>query len=302
MLEPGDLLSVEPSAVPMLSKEAERRARQRKGEAEAESAEAGAAATEEATSEEAAKDEGANTDDAAKESSSEDAAAEAKKAAEPSKDAKKSKKAAPAAPARPPGVLPFNLPPFAAPFLFVPPYLEVSFATCSAIYLRHPTLTFMQVRASSERQQQPQQKGEDGSSSSSLPYRRTIVRSDLPTPFPPSSEMFSLAWEHYAKNSPRVRGDLRRTKLMAKVGAADGVRTEAEERGGFAQARAKDSWKRLLAQRRGWTKKLSVTGVEERGVPGGRKMGVPVSKVGRKVLMRRSRMRVMKKRKSVGRK
>ncbi|THH01029.1 hypothetical protein EW026_g1601 [Hermanssonia centrifuga] len=33
----------------------------------------------------------------------------------------------------------FKLPSYAAPFIFIPAYLEVSFATCSAIYLRHPT-------------------------------------------------------------------------------------------------------------------------------------------------------------------
>jgi ribosomal protein S4 len=36
-------------------------------------------------------------------------------------------------------VLPFHLPDYAAPFLFIPSYLEMSFATCSAVYLRHPT-------------------------------------------------------------------------------------------------------------------------------------------------------------------
>lgn len=35
--------------------------------------------------------------------------------------------------------LPFHLPEYAAPFLFVPHYIEPSFSTCSAIYLRHPT-------------------------------------------------------------------------------------------------------------------------------------------------------------------
>jgi ribosomal protein S4 len=33
----------------------------------------------------------------------------------------------------------FRLPDFAAPFLFIPPYIEPSFSTCSAVYLRHPT-------------------------------------------------------------------------------------------------------------------------------------------------------------------
>lgn len=46
----------------------------------------------------------------------------------------------PPAPATPgPKPLPFHLPDFAAPFLFIPPYIEPSFQTCSAIYLRHPT-------------------------------------------------------------------------------------------------------------------------------------------------------------------
>lgn len=34
---------------------------------------------------------------------------------------------------------PFNLPDYAAPFLFIPAYLEVSFPACSGIYVRHPT-------------------------------------------------------------------------------------------------------------------------------------------------------------------
>ncbi|KAG2036186.1 hypothetical protein BDR03DRAFT_993056 [Suillus americanus] len=33
---------------------------------------------------------------------------------------------------------PFNLPPYASPFIFIPAYAEVSFPTCSAIYVRHP--------------------------------------------------------------------------------------------------------------------------------------------------------------------
>lgn len=37
------------------------------------------------------------------------------------------------------GPLPFHLPEYASPFLFIPPYLEPSFQTCSAVYLRHPT-------------------------------------------------------------------------------------------------------------------------------------------------------------------
>lgn len=35
--------------------------------------------------------------------------------------------------------LEFTLPDYAAPFLFIPPYLEVNFPTASAVYIRHPT-------------------------------------------------------------------------------------------------------------------------------------------------------------------
>lgn len=38
-----------------------------------------------------------------------------------------------------PSPLPFHLPEYASPFLFIPPYIEPSFQTCSAVYLRHPT-------------------------------------------------------------------------------------------------------------------------------------------------------------------
>ncbi|KAJ8580088.1 hypothetical protein M405DRAFT_834914 [Rhizopogon salebrosus TDB-379] len=34
---------------------------------------------------------------------------------------------------------PFNLPQYASPFIFIPAHAEVSFPTCSAIYVRHPT-------------------------------------------------------------------------------------------------------------------------------------------------------------------
>src|ERR1700753_3921106 len=37
------------------------------------------------------------------------------------------------------GRTPFRLPDYATPFTFIPAYLEVSFLTCSAVYLRHPT-------------------------------------------------------------------------------------------------------------------------------------------------------------------
>lgn len=32
-----------------------------------------------------------------------------------------------------------ELPDYASPFIFVPPYLEPSYATCSAVYVKHPS-------------------------------------------------------------------------------------------------------------------------------------------------------------------
>jgi ribosomal protein S4 len=56
----------------------------------------------------------------------------------------------------------FELPDFASPFLFIPPYIEPSFTTCSAIYLRHPTA------------------------------RPGI--SEIPTPYEADGEVMKLAW------------------------------------------------------------------------------------------------------------
>lgn len=130
------------------------------------------------------------------------------------------------------GEFKFALPPFAAPFLFVPPHLEVSYTTCSTIYLRHPTLSRQTTTRADEKT------GEVTSG--------TSIRSDIATPFNAQGELFNLAWEFYTKNSPRVRGDLRRLRLEAKEG-----------RNGIESARAKDEWKRKVAQRRGWLKTSS---------------------------------------------
>ncbi|KAK4056718.1 hypothetical protein OIO90_002270 [Microbotryomycetes sp. JL221] len=61
--------------------------------------------------------------------------------------------------------LAFELPEFASPFLFVPPYLEVSWPTCSAIYLRDPA---------------------PGPGSS-----------EVPSPYDADGEVMRLAWEYY---------------------------------------------------------------------------------------------------------
>ncbi|KAG1855992.1 hypothetical protein F4604DRAFT_1628451 [Suillus subluteus] len=68
---------------------------------------------------------------------------------------------------------PFNLPPYASPFVFIPAYAEVSFPTCSAIYVRHPTAR--------------------------------PGYSEIPTPYDADGEVIRLAWEWYAKMRPRTR-------------------------------------------------------------------------------------------------
>lgn len=71
------------------------------------------------------------------------------------------------------GHTPFHLPDYATPFIFVPAYLEVSFPTCSAVYLRHPTAR--------------------------------PGYSEIPTPYDADGEVVRLAWEWYAKVRPRMR-------------------------------------------------------------------------------------------------
>jgi hypothetical protein len=67
----------------------------------------------------------------------------------------------------------FRLPSYASPFIFIPAYLEVSFSTCSAIYLRHPTAR--------------------------------PGYSEIPTPYDADGELVRLAWEWYARVRPRLR-------------------------------------------------------------------------------------------------
>jgi hypothetical protein len=68
---------------------------------------------------------------------------------------------------------PFNLPPYASPHIFIPAYIEPSFATCSAIFVRHPTAR--------------------------------PGYSEIPTPYDADGEIVRLAWEWYAKVRSRIR-------------------------------------------------------------------------------------------------
>lgn len=73
----------------------------------------------------------------------------------------------------PDGLTPFHLPAYASPFIFLPAYAEVSFQTCSAVYVRHPTAR--------------------------------PGYSEIPTPYDADGEVVRLAWEWYAKRRPRTR-------------------------------------------------------------------------------------------------
>lgn len=231
LLQPGDLISVEPSAVPMLSKELASKAKAQKvndavsGEAEA---------TEAAQAADAEASESKETDSTSSEASPAEASASSDgESSEPSTEsapATSSDKGKSREKVLPPGVHPFTLPDYAAPFLFIPPYLEVSFTTCSTIYVRHPTI--VPSRTTSP----------DGKT-------RWTFRTDLPSPYPAGGELYSMAWEHYTRNAPRTRADARRTKLEAEVG-----------RNGFETMRAKDQNMKRSALRRGWGRTKPVAG------------------------------------------
>ncbi|KAJ1025867.1 hypothetical protein NDA16_002493 [Ustilago loliicola] len=241
LLQPGDLISIEPSAVPMLSKElAAKAASQKVNDAVSGEAEATEAAQSDAADAEASADASAKTEAKEGEAATTDAAPAPEKQSDEGGAVSESSadKEAPSASVKgkekektlAPGVLPFTLPDYAAPFLFVPPYLEVSFATCSAIYIRHPTIVPYKTV------------GDDGKA-------RWTFRTDLPSPYPAGGELYSMAWEHYTRNAPRTRADARRTKLEAKVG-----------RNGFESQRAKDQNTKRSALRRGWGRTKPVEG------------------------------------------
>ncbi|KAF8880497.1 hypothetical protein BD779DRAFT_1548531 [Infundibulicybe gibba] len=81
----------------------------------------------------------------------------------------------------PPHLTPFYLPTYASPWIFIPAYIEPSFSTCSAIYMRHPTAR--------------------------------PGYSEIPTPYDADGEVVRFAWEWYAKRRPRVRSKSRLARM-----------------------------------------------------------------------------------------
>ena len=68
---------------------------------------------------------------------------------------------------------PFYLPPYSSPWLFIPAYIEPSFATCSVVYVRHPTAR--------------------------------PGYSEIPTPYDADGTLIRYAWEWYMQRRPRMR-------------------------------------------------------------------------------------------------
>ena len=153
-LAPGDMVSVDPKAIRFLQESAAPKEKDETDEA--------AESSEESTS----SDTEAGTDAEVTAEASAESASKSKKLPSTWK-----KSSAPWSAET--GLTPFYLPPYAAPFLFIPAYLEPSFATCSVIYLRHPTAR--------------------------------PGYSEIPTPWDADGEVVRLAWEWYSKRRMRIR-------------------------------------------------------------------------------------------------
>lgn len=113
-LNPGDMFSVDPSAIPMLAKpQATTPLPPAEPEAEPSTEETETAAASET--------------------------AESAPSSEPSESTAAKSTTPTSAPKQDTANAWFTLPAYAAPHLFVPAYLEPNFKTCSAVYVRHPT-------------------------------------------------------------------------------------------------------------------------------------------------------------------
>lgn len=175
LLEPGDIFSVDPKEMYLLRQHDHPFEKQALKSAEAETTEE--AEVESSTSGEAeAAEEGlpageeVSTEATAESSSSSEAlTSSAADTPAPSSPAKKKVRTPLSLPGQP-----FTLPDYAAPFIFIPAYLEVSFSTCSGIYVRHPTAR--------------------------------PGYSEIPSPFDADGEVMRFGWEFYKGVGRRRRG------------------------------------------------------------------------------------------------
>ena len=143
LLEPGDIFTVNPKEMYLLRKDNQPFAKQQpKSEASATEPEAAEESAEAAMSEETSAE--AISTEASSESSTTEASTEASSSSTEASTSTAETPSKPASPAKKPRSStlpgqPFSLPDYAAPFIFIPAYLEVSFSTCSSIYVRDPT-------------------------------------------------------------------------------------------------------------------------------------------------------------------
>ncbi|KAH9944669.1 hypothetical protein B0H21DRAFT_809843 [Amylocystis lapponica] len=168
-LAPGDMVSVDPEAIRFL--QASAAPQETKPSTQATTQDDSSADAAEATAEEVSSEEQSASADSLDSDTSPDAETSSKKvssAAPPPKPTKKSQ------------LTPFHLPPYASPFIFVPAYIEASFATCSAIYVRHPTAR--------------------------------PGYSEIPTPWDADGEVVRAAWEWYSRVRPRMRSKSQRAR------------------------------------------------------------------------------------------
>ncbi|KIK63918.1 hypothetical protein GYMLUDRAFT_221070 [Collybiopsis luxurians FD-317 M1] len=93
---------------------------------------------------------------------------------------------------------PFHLPEYASPWLFVPAYIEPNFATCSAVYVRHPTAR--------------------------------PGYSEIPTPYDADGEVIRFAWEWYSRIRPRIRSKTRLARMPEDRAYDPSTRLETEAR------------------------------------------------------------------------
>ncbi|EIW56157.1 alpha-L RNA-binding motif-containing protein [Trametes versicolor FP-101664 SS1] len=174
-LAPGDMVSVDPAAIPFLQKNAARW--EAKDEEEDASEATAEAAEEEADSEDSPEDAeaaAAEAEDATEAEEVPEPAEEPEATPTESNDLKsRYTQKRFVVPGTIPEHTPFHLPAYAAPFMFIPAYLEPSFSTCSVIYLRHPTAR--------------------------------PGYSEIPTPWDADGEIVRLTWEWYSKRRMRIR-------------------------------------------------------------------------------------------------
>jgi hypothetical protein len=182
LLNPGDIFTVDPAAIPML------RAKQQEAVAEEAEVEAEAAAEAEESAEGAETSTSQEVEaSSTSETPSSDAVAPQTESALPdaAETTSSPSSSSPSTPSTPSASSTpsksdthFNLPPYAAPHIFVPAYLLPSYLTCSAVYVRHPTAR--------------------------------PGYSEIPSPYDAGGELMSLGWEWFQKKAPRMRGRVKR--------------------------------------------------------------------------------------------